>query len=88
MKHEDLNNSIEELLLRKREIEAQIKVNEYYISNYMSYANGSTTKETRHMWKNVIKDYKERNRFLGYELINIQKEISDLIDKEEKENDH
>ena len=48
----------------------------------MSYANGSTTKETRHMWENVIKDYKERNRFLGYELINTQKEISDLLDKE------
>lgn len=48
----------------------------------MKYANESTIEEKRHMWEDEIKGYKERNRFLGYELVNTQKEISDLIDKE------
>lgn len=85
MKREDLNKLVSDLLFKKREIEVQIKVNEDRIRACMKYANESTTEEKRSMWEDEIKGYKERNRFLGYELINTQKEISNLLDKEENE---
>lgn len=88
MNHEDLNKMTGELLFKKREIEVQIKVNEDRIRACMKYANESTTEEKRSIWEDEIKGYKERNRFLGYELVNTQKEISDLLDKEENKNDH
>lgn len=87
MKREDLNKLVSDLLFKKREIEVQIKVNEDRIRACMKSANESTTEEKRSMWEDEIKGYKERNRFLGYELVNTQKEISDLLDKEENEND-
>lgn len=82
MKHKDLNKLVGDLLFKKREIEVQIKVNEDRIRACMKYANESTTEEKRSKWEDEIKGYKERNRFLGYELINTQRKISDLLDKE------
>lgn len=82
MKYEDLNRLVGELLWNKRQIEVQISINENRISIYKKYLDKATTIKERFKWQNEIKHYKQQNHALGYELINTQRKISDLLDKE------
>lgn len=82
MKYEDLNRLVGELLWNKRQIEVQISINEKHISIYKKYLDKATTVKERFKWQNEIKHYKQQNHALGYELINTQRKISELLDKE------
>ena len=80
--NEDLNRLVGELLWNKRQIEVQISINEKRISIYKKYLDKATTEEKRLKWENEIKHCKEQNHTLGCELINTQRKILDLLDKE------
>lgn len=80
--NEDLNRLVGELLWNKRQIEVQISINEKHISIYKKYLDKATTVKERFKWQNEIKHYKQQNHALGYELINTQRKISELLDKE------
>lgn len=80
--NEDLNRLVGELLWNKRQIEVQISINEKHISIYKKYLDKATTVNERFKWEDEIKRCKEQNHALGYELINTQRKISDLLDKE------